>query len=150
MRVHHYTGEGIDTIEADDDRRLSEVLEVEETLRIFAVSNDGVEIEVDAHLRELTEKEVLRVTSHPQRSIEVTVSYGGRSVSLDVSPGTRMGAVRAQAVAQLNIDPIDAADLGLRTIGGESDLPADEPIAQVARQRDHLELQLVAMVHPQG
>lgn len=151
MRVHHYEDDAVRSFDADPDKPIAEYIEIEEEERLFLVSDEGQEIEVGALIKEITITEVLPVVVHRHPMIEVTVHYSGRQATFEVSPGARVGAVRNMAIVQLGIEDSDAADLGLRTMDGTEDLPVNEPIGKIAGKHHHrVEVQLVAMVHPQG
>lgn len=151
MRVHHFENEGVRSFDADPDKPIAEYIEVADDEHLFLVSDSGPELEPQTPIEQGAVEGILAVVVHRQGAIEVTVHYSGRQTAFSVSPGARIGAVRDQAIDQFGIDESDAADLGLRTMEGTEDLPVNEPIAKVAgRQHDRIDLQLVAMVHPQG
>lgn len=149
-RVHHYSDGDVQTYDADADRPLAEYITLKEEEHLFVVSDEGQEVEVAMIIRDIGISRIVPVIAHPHKTVHITVTYAGRQVEFDASPGTRVGAVRDKAIKLLGIDATDAADLGLRTLDGTEDLPVHEPIGKVAGKRRKLALQLVAMLHPQG
>ncbi|MCX7523422.1 hypothetical protein OSC27_14195 [Microbacterium sp. STN6] len=153
MRLHVHTGHDAEvrTIpDAAEGSSLADHVQVTVDLLVFKVDDEGPELDPSARLSDLFDGPSGRVVTHPGRQITVVVDYAGASATLTVSPGTRLSAVRDQAISQLGIDSASAADLGLRAAGGAEDLPLDKPIASIAKGADHVDLELIALVRPQG
>jgi len=153
MRLHVHTGPDAQTHtipDADDESTIADHIHLEDEFLVFKVDDEGPELVLTARLSEVFDGPLGRVATHPGRQITVVVDYVGSAATLTVSPGTRLGAIRDQAIAQLSIDAASAADLGLRTPGGTEDLPLDKPIASIAKGANHVDLELVALVRPQG
>lgn len=153
MRLHVHEGRNgqIRTIaDASAASTIGDHIQPADGEAVFAVDNEGRELNLDEQLGEAFAAGSARVVTHPGRQITVTVHYAGQSATLTVAPGVRLGEVRTRAIAELGIDPAAAADLSLRLIGDEQDLPLDRPVASIAHGADRVELELVALVRPQG
>ncbi|WP_309127103.1 hypothetical protein [Microbacterium sp.] len=153
MRLHVHSGQDgqVRTVpDAAEDSSVADHVDLAEGVFAFAVDDEGRELDAADRLSDAFSGGSGRVVTHPGRQITVTVDYAGNSTTLTVSPGARLGAIREQAISQLDIDPASAADLGLRTPGGAEDLPLDKPIASIAQGANHVDLELVALVRPQG
>lgn len=153
MRLHVYTGPEaqVHTIpDAAEGSTLADHVQMAEDVLVFKVDDQGQELDPSMRLGDLFGGPSGRVVTHPGREVSVVVDYAGSSATLTVSPGTRLGAVRDEAITQLGIDSTSAADLGLRTHGSTEDLPLDKPIASIAKGASHVALELVALVRPQG
>lgn len=153
MRLHVYSGDEAmpHTIaDADDNSSLDAHVRLAEGEAVFAVDDEGLELDPAAALTNLFADGIGRAVTHPGRQVTVTVSYAGESAVLSVSPGARVGAIRAGAISALGIDEAAAVDLGIREIGAHEDLDLDRPIASVAKGSDTVDLELVATVRPQG
>lgn len=154
MRIHAYENEGagVRTMEDVPARAtLAEVLEIDETVLMFAVGGDGRQVDVGVAIEEIfINVEIPRVVAHPGHHINVVVNYGGLDADEAVSPGTLLEVIRRHAIERLGIGEQLAVDLGLRLPGGQEDLPLHAPIASVAKGQDHVRLELVSIVRPQG
>ncbi|WP_292836612.1 hypothetical protein [Microbacterium sp.] len=153
MRLHVHSGKDgqVRTVEdAAAESSLGDHVELKEGMSVFAVDDTGRELDTTDQLGATFDEGTARVVTHPGRQITVEIHYAGNSASLTVSPGVRLAAIRGQAISQLGIDPASAADLGLRLPGGTEDLPLDKPIASIANGGNHVDLELVALVRPQG
>jgi hypothetical protein len=153
MRLHVHSGQDgqVRTVpDAAEDSSVADHLELGTGLFVFAVDDEGRELGPGDRLSDTFGEGSGRVVTHPARQITVVVHYAGASATLNVSPGARLAAIREQAISQLGIDPASAADLGLRTPGGAEDLALDKPIASIAQGANHVDLELVALVRPQG
>lgn len=153
MRLHVHSGKDgeVRTVaDAAADSSLADHVELGDGMFVFVVDDIGRELETTGQLADTFGEGAGRVVTHPGRQITVEVHYAGNTAALTVSPGARLAAIRDQAISQLGIDPASAADLGLRLPGGTEDLPLDKPIASIARGANDVDLELVALVRPQG
>jgi len=152
MRLHVHDQDGrVRTIpEAPADSTVADHVDLTPGLHAFEVGDTGQELDATDQLADTFGEGTGRVVTHPGRQITVEVHYAGATVTLTVSPGMRLAVIREQAISQLGIDPASAADLGLRLPGGTEDLPLENPIASIAKGANHVDLELVALVRPQG
>jgi len=153
MRLHVHSGEDgqVRTVpDAASESSLADHVELKAGVFVFAVDDTGRELDPSFQLADTFGEGTGRVVTHPGRQITVEVHYAGATASTTVSPGGRLAAIREQAISQLGIDPASAADLGLRIPGGTEDLSLDRPIASIAKGANHVDLELVALVRPQG
>lgn len=153
MRLHIHDGKDgqVRTVpDAPSDSTVADHVELEAGVFVFAVDDTGRELDSTSQLAGTFGEGTARVVTHPGRQITINVHYAGTTATLTVSPGVRLAAVREEAISQLGIDPASAADLGLRVPGGTEDLPLDQPIASIAKGADQIDLELVALVRPQG
>lgn len=153
MRLHVHSGQDgtVHTIaDAPTDSSVADHVDFPAGAHVFAVDDTGRELDATDRLVDAFSEGTGRVVTHPGRQITVAVHYAGAAATLTVSPGVRLAVIREQAISQLGIDPASAADLGLRLPGGTEDLPLDKPIASIAKGADRVDLELVALVRPQG
>lgn len=153
LRLHLYDGQDgqVRTIaDAPAHSQVADHVDLATGVHVFAVDDTGRELDGTDRLADAFGEGSGRVVTHPGRQITVVVHYVGTAVTLNVSPGLRLAAIREQSISQLGIDPASAADLGLRTLGGAEDLPLDRPIASIAKGANQVDLELVALVRPQG
>lgn len=153
MRLHVYSGKDgqVRTVpDAAAESSIADHVELQAGVFVFAVDDTGPELDATGQLADTFDEGTGRVVTHPGRQITVDVHYAGTTATVTVSPGVRLAVIREQAISKLGIDPASAADLGLRLPGGTEDLPLDKPIASIAKGADRVDLELVALVRPQG
>lgn len=153
MRLHVHTGNNGQVRTVPDAPAASSVadhVDVAAGVSVFVVDDIGRELDTTVPLADAFGQGIGRVVTHAGRQISVHVHYAGAAANLTVSPGLRLAAIREQAISQLGIDAASAADLGLRLPNAAEDLPLDTPIASIAKGANHVDLELVAMVRPQG
>lgn len=153
MRLHVHSGQDgtVHTIaDAPADSPVANHLDLPAGAHVFAVDDTGRELDASERLADAFGEGTGRVVTHPGRQITVEVHYAGATATLTVSPGVRLAVIREQTITQLSIDPASAADLGLRLPAGTEDLPLDKPIASIAKGADRVDLELIAMIRPQG
>ncbi|HEY4267008.1 MAG TPA: hypothetical protein VGM94_02340 [Galbitalea sp.] len=150
MRVHQYTEGEVRSFDVEPTERLSDHLVFAEESILFLVSEEGQPVAVDVRFEEVILGGSGAFVTHKHPTIEVVVHYQGRAVQFEVSPGTRVDSVRERAIRDFSIDATDAADIGIRVLGATEDLDPSLPIGHVVHAHHKIELELVAMVHPQG
>lgn len=153
MRLHVHSGKDdrVHTVaDAAAESSVADHVELRDGMFVFAVDDTGRELDKTDQLADTFGEGTGRVVTHPGRQITVEIHYAGNTATLSISPGMRLAAIRESAISQLGIDPASAADLGLRLPGGSEDLPLDKPIASIAKGANHVDLELVALVRPQG
>lgn len=150
MRLHHFTQAGLNSQDVETGQLLSEFIVLEEDEQLFLVSDDGGVLAVDVRVEEIAVAETVTVITHPHKVIHVEVDYSGRSISMDVSPGVRVEAIRERSIKELGIAPSDGAELDLRLRGTTEDLDPGTPIGHFAGAHAKVDLELVGKLHPQG
>ena len=153
MRIHTYSAGSLTATthpEVAPGTRLREFVITETDAVAYAVGND-VEVDVELTVAEIFGDGPGHVIVHPCREITVTVDYAGTDKVITARPSVRIGDIRAQAIAELGLDPRSSADLVLRLPGPTEELPDANPVgAYVPKGTCALTLDLVHASRPQG
>jgi hypothetical protein len=153
MRAHVYTagtGKAVTQEELGEETRVSDVVTVGASERVFLVGND-TEIDVQVTLREISVEETAHVLVHHCENVELDVSYAGRDLDEKTHITTLVSKILAKTAKTLGISDADAADLAFRIPGTNVELEATAPIGSYVPQGScSLALDLVHLVRSAG